>query len=551
MQIKRTKEGNMKFRQSRSLIVLAALICAVSLLLLGTHPLYAAEAKKVEPKATPKATPKAAPTVKPQYGGILRIAENQDGASIGYPPKLFPVVSMRQAAPALEPLFRNDVSGKPMPWLATGFKENAAEKSITLTIRKGVKFHDGTDFNGEAVKWNLDLDITAKAAGTEKMKSVDLVDPFTVRINLTEWDNTVISNLAQSLGLMISPTAFKKNGGEEWAAKNPVGTGPFQFVSWEKDTRTVYKKFDGYWQKGKPYLDGIEWNAMPDPLTRMMSFKKGEMDVALSIAAKDMGGLTQEGFVVVRRPPASGMLCMTSDSANPNSPFANLKVRQAAQHAIDTKAIAQSIFNGEAEPANQWIYKGHWAYNPALKGYPYNPARAKQLLKEAGYPNGFKTKLAYLISTGAENEKLMTAVQGFLQAVGIDAELDPMQRARWNQVAIQGGKWEGLMWAGVSPNPDVAAVLATRYGNTGSYAAMLYPDDYLKAVKNAITVPANKKVEATKEAMKLLTEKYALLIVFSTMPDAAVSRTSVHDTGLYGNPNTGWWSPEDAWMSKK
>ena len=81
------------------------------------------------------------------------------------------------------------------------------------------------------------------------------------------------------------------------------------------------------------------------------------------------------------------------DSANPNSPFAKLKVRQATQHAIDTKAIAQTIFNGEAEPANQWIYKGHWAYNPALKGYPYNPAKAKQLLKEAGYPNGFKTKL--------------------------------------------------------------------------------------------------------------------------------------------------------------
>ena len=150
---KRTKEGNMKFRQSRSLFVLAALICVVSLLLFGTHPLYAAEAKKAEPKATPK----AAPAVKPLYGGTLRIAENNDGSSIGYPPKLFPVVSMRQAAPALEPLFKNDATGKPLPWLATGFKEDVANKSITLTIRKGVKFHDNTDFNGEAVKWNLGI----------------------------------------------------------------------------------------------------------------------------------------------------------------------------------------------------------------------------------------------------------------------------------------------------------------------------------------------------------------------------------------------------------
>ena len=164
-----------------------------------------------------------------------------------------------------------------------------------------------------------------------------------MRINLTEWDNTVLSNLAQSLGMMISPTAFKKNG-EEWAAKNPIGTGPFQFVSWEKDIRTVYKKFDGYWQKGKPYLDGIEWVIMADPLTRMLSFKKGEVDVALSIAAKDMSGLSQEGYVVSRRPPPSGVLCVAPDAANPNSPFANLKVRQATQHAIDTKTIAQSNF---------------------------------------------------------------------------------------------------------------------------------------------------------------------------------------------------------------
>ena len=93
-----------------------------------------------------------------------------------------------------------------------------------------------------------------KHAGTEKFKSLDIVDPSTVRITLTEWDSTVISNLAMTIGLMVSPTACKKNG-VEWAANNPVGTGPFQFVSWEKTVRLSYKKFPGYWIKGKPYVD--------------------------------------------------------------------------------------------------------------------------------------------------------------------------------------------------------------------------------------------------------------------------------------------------------
>jgi peptide/nickel transport system substrate-binding protein len=527
----------MKSHESKSFILLAALICSVSLLLSGAHPLYAAEAKKTTPQ------------LKPQYGGILKIAENQDGASIGYPPKLFPVVSMRQTCPVLEPLFRIDGTGRPKPWLATGFKENIAEKSVTLTIRKGVKFHDGTDFNGEAVKWNLELAKAAQAADTGNIKSVDLIDPFTVRINLVEWNNIVVSNLAMPLGFMISPTAFNKNG-EEWAARNPVGTGPFQFVSWEKDVKTVYKKFDNYWQKGKPYLDGIEWSIMSDPLTRVLSFKNREVDAALSIAAKDMSGLEKEGYVVTRRPPPAGTLCVVPDAANPNSPFAKLKVRQATQHAIDTNSIAKNVFYGEAEPVNQWIYKGHWAYNPALKGYPYNPAKAKQLLKEAGYPNGFKTKISYLMSSGADNDKLMTAVQGYLQAVGIEAQLEPMQRGLWNQVALQGGKWEGLIWAGVSSNPDIAAWLASRFAGGKPYSQMLLPDDYLAAVKNAVTVPASKKVEATKEAMRLLTEKHVQLIIFSTMPDAAVSKTSVHNHGLYGNPNTGFWTPEDAWIEK-
>ena len=495
------------------------------------------------------ATPLFAAELKPRYGGTLRVADQYDGISIGYPPKSSPVYSQRQVAPALEPLFRTDKTGKPIPWLATGEMSNVAAKTITLPLRKGVKFHDGTDFNAEAVKWNLEQYMAAKSGGTEKFKSIDIIDDYTVRINLNEWDNTITSNLAYTIGAIISPTAYKKNG-EEWCAKNPVGTGPFQFVSWVKDTRTIYKKFDNYWQKGKPYLDRIEWTPIGDQLTRQLSLRKGELDLALTIAAKDLAGLEKDGYVVTRRTGGGGTLGVVHDSANPKSPFADVRVRQAAQYAIDTEAIVKAIFFGEAEPANQFIYKGHWGYNPSVVGYPYNPAKAKQLLAEAGYPNGFKTKILYI--TGPQDDQMYTAVQGFLKAIGIDAELDPAQQARWNQMALGGSQWEGLILGGTGGNPDVAGILASRYVGGGKYySQMLLPDDYAKAIRNAIAAPDfETKQKWVQEVMKLIVDKYCLRTVFCSRKDFAISQPYLHNHGFYETPNTAWWVPEDAWLER-
>jgi ABC-type transport system substrate-binding protein len=484
----------------------------------------------------------------PRYGGTLRVSDFSDGTSIGYPPKMIPGTSQKHVAPAIESLFRTDKTGKPIPWLATGEINNVAAKTITLPLRKGVKFHDGTDFNAEAVKWNLDQCKSARTGGTEKFRSIDVIDDYTVRINLTEWDSTVTSNLAQIIGMIISPTAYKKNG-EEWCANHPIGTGPFQFVSWEKDVRTTFKKFDGYWQKGKPYLERIEWKPIADTLTRQFSLRKGELDLVMTIAMKDLAGLEKDGYVVIRRKAGSGARSLVPDSANPNSPFADVRVRQAAQHAIDNEAIVKAIFYGEAEPANQWIYKGHWAYNPSVVGYPYNPTKAKQLMTEAGYPNGFKTKILYI--TAPENDQLYTAVQGYLKAVGIDAQLDTVTNARWNQIALGGGKWEGLMMGGLLANPDVTGALLSRYSGGRYYTSMLVPDDYLKAIQNAINAPDfETKQKWTQEVMKLMIDKYCLHIILCCLPFNAVSQPYLHNHGFYETPNTAWWTPEEAWLEK-
>ena len=155
------------------------------------------------------------------WAARFRVTYTQDGNSIGFPAKAATNTTVTtQSRPAIETLFRVDKTGNVTPWLAIGYKNDTAAKTITMTLQKGVKFHDGTDFNAEAVKWNLEQAKTRKLSGTQTFKSIDVVDDYTIRISLTAWDSTVISNFTAIPGMIVSPTAYNKNG-EEWAMKNP------------------------------------------------------------------------------------------------------------------------------------------------------------------------------------------------------------------------------------------------------------------------------------------------------------------------------------------
>jgi ABC-type transport system substrate-binding protein len=489
----------------------------------------------------------------PQYGGTLKIVDDYRITFLGYPQKMTAGWVMRAAAPAIETLLRIDDQGKSVPWLAAGYKTDPKAATITLTLRKGVKFHDGTDFNAEAAKWNLDRAISEKQFGSVLIKSVDAVDPYTVRINLKQWDNTVLGMLSYSyIAMMISPAAFKKNG-EEWCANNPVGTGPFRFVSWEKDLKITYKKFDGYWQKGKPYLDGIEVHYIADKTVAGLGFRKGETHLLLEPLFEDLTSYKKEGYVVnsTIRCFSSPLGAVIPDAANPKSPFADLRVRQATQHAIDNKAVVDAVLYGHGEPATQWVYKGHPAYNPEIAGYPYNPPKAKQLLAEAGYPNGFKTKYTYF--TGGNFQDFAVALAGQLRNVGIEVELVPMPMARVLPIMFNGGTWEGLIYAGPPPWPDFAAGLRDRFAGDGrNFSLMLAPDDYKQAIKNAVTAPdSESKDKWTQTALKLMTDKYCLSIYCYFRDTSVVYQKYVHHPGNYTVPSLSLWTPEDTWMEKK
>ena len=158
-------------------------------------------------------------------------------------------------SPIFECLLAADPNGNFKPQLAESWEIAPDMKSITLKIRKGVKFHDGTDLTGAVVKWNLDSLIAAKVAAVRQMTTVDLLDDYTVKINLSSYTNTLLSDLTTTF--ITSQASFEKNGAE-YMRWNPIGTGPFKFVSYQRGASINYAKFSDYWQKGKPYLDAIE-----------------------------------------------------------------------------------------------------------------------------------------------------------------------------------------------------------------------------------------------------------------------------------------------------
>jgi ABC-type transport system substrate-binding protein len=391
--------------------------------------------------------------------------------------------------------------------------------------------------------------IDGKSAAAKNYASVEALDANTVRINLSQWDSTALGSLASGPGMMISPTAYQKNGAD-WAANNPTGTGPFKLAKWEKGNMVVYTRNPDYWQKGKPYLDEIQWITIADMNVKAMAFRALELDIVMTMDAPQIKTLTDNGYTTLHQVIGSGCDGYVFSSGNPDSPWANLKVRQAAMHAVDTREYTAAIFGNEAEPANQLVGKNHWAYNPDIAGYPFNTDKAKQLLNEAGYKDGFKSVI-YGSQDPTMNKRVL-AIQAYLKKVGINLEVNIISDAQAREMTSQGKGWEGLIIASLGTTTDVLDTLNRFYAGGGmAFKSMLTPDDYLKAIKEATAASDfATKQKLTKDLMKMYVDQYCLMMTLDTRFDNAFEQANVRDSGILRSANTQMWTPEDAWIQK-
>ncbi|CAG9252170.1 glutathione ABC transporter substrate-binding protein GsiB [Paraburkholderia caribensis] len=323
-------------------------------------------------------------------------------------------------------LFGFDKDMKLVNVLATSYEASPDARVYTFKLRQGVKFQDGTDFNASAVKATFDR-VTDPANKLKRynmfsrIEKTEVVDPYTVKVTLKAPFSAFVNVLAHPSAVMISPAAMKKYGKD--LAFHPVGTGPFELVKWDPAGDLTVKKFDGYWKKGYPKIDEIDWKPVVDNNTRAALVRTGEADFAFRIPFEQATALQSESKVDIIATPSIINRYVSLNTTK--KPFDNPKVREALNYAINKEALAKVAFSGYAVPADGVIPEGV-DYATKLGPWPYDPAKARALLKEAGYPNGFETTLwsAYNNST---SQKTIQFVQQQLAQVGVKASVEALE----------------------------------------------------------------------------------------------------------------------------
>jgi peptide/nickel transport system substrate-binding protein len=387
-------------------------------------------------------------------------------------------------------LAQGDTVPVPSPALAEKWSVGEDKLTWTINLRTGVKFHDGTDFNAEAVVFNInrmmnkefeffDPDLyVPNRISTQEIASYRALDPYTVEIKTTI--PYAFFPVSMAYILYASPTAVQKWGNKAYV-NHPVGTGPFKVDKYIDGQVMELIPNKDYWGN-KPKIDRIILKPMPDPATRLAALQAGQIHWAEVPPPDSKKQIEAEGYnVSLKQYPHAIIFPLNIQ----DKPFDNPKVREALQYAIDREGMCKNLLNGLCIPAYQLMYKGHPWYNESVgEKYKYNPQKAKQLLAEAGYPHGFK--IAFPYTTGGSGNMwpgpMMELLQHNLKDVGVELTIVPME---WNTLIStiratfldkeNRAKYQG-MWSSpaTSAQPSLLAYTSSRIPPAGCCNVALY-----------------------------------------------------------------------------
>ncbi|ETI67989.1 ABC transporter substrate-binding protein [Neobacillus vireti] len=408
------------------------------------------------------------------------------------------------------------------PGLAEEWNTSDDGLTYTFKLRQGVKFHDGTDFNADAVVFNFDRWMNGnedkfpyytmfggyKADEGHVIKEVKAVDPNTVQFILKRPQAPFLKNIAMSPFGIASPAAVEKWGDD--FRSHPVGTGPFKFVEWKQKDRITIEKNPDYWQKGLPKLNKIIFRVIPENTARLNALANGEIDVMDGLNNSDEATvLANDKLQIIERPSMNvGYIGLTTN----RPPLDNKLVRQAINHAIDKKSIIDAFYGGKALAAKNPMPPSIEGYNDAIQEYPFDLEKAKALLKEAGFEKGFEMDLWAMPVARPympEAKKVAEVIQDSLGKIGIKAKIQSVDWPTYLEKARK-GEFDAFMlgWTGDNGDPDNFIYTLLDKDSIGSNNYAYYSNEELhKILIEAQTeTEQSKRNELYKKAQEIIHE---------------------------------------------
>ncbi|OLC14850.1 MAG: hypothetical protein AUH29_09330 [Candidatus Rokubacteria bacterium 13_1_40CM_69_27] len=447
---------------------------------------------------------------------------------------------------ALHDALVKPMPGNPMaPSLAESWTMSADQRVYEFKLREGLKFHNGDPFTADDVKFSFQ-----RSKGKilhEKVREVEVVGSHRVRFHLHDpWPDfmTFYGTLVSGAGWVV-PKKYVEQVGNEGFKRHPVGLGPYKFVSHTPGVDLVMEAFEGYWRK-VPSVKRLVFKSVPESTTRMAMLKRGEVDIAYLLDVPQ----AEE----VRRDPAlklafSGGIAVFFldflDQWDPKSPWHDKRVRLAANYALDRRALSEAETLGASKPAGSFI-PPQFEFALPFEPYPYDPAKAKQLLAEAGYPNGFDAgelhQLPPYFSLGE-------AIVGYLRAVGIKMKMRPMERAAYFS-ALGTKKLKGLCVCTSALYGNAASRMSEVVPSDGAYAYGGYPDIDDLYKQQARETDRKKREAMLHQIQRLLQERVRFGPIYEYIWPSGVGRRVAEPALMLINPWP-WSAPLEEVRLKK
>jgi peptide/nickel transport system substrate-binding protein len=493
----------MRFR----FLLLPALLTALAL------ALFACGEQPTAPAAPPTAKATAQPTVpttpQPTRGGTLTFATSSDVDGLD-PHRTVAAPTFDVAKSLYDTLIEADASGNLLPALATAWEASSDGLRWTFKLRDNVFFHNGRKFTAADVKFSFDRirgKDSPRRGDFASLRDVETPNDLTATFVLSETSPVFISNLAVGWAAIVPQEAA------DTLKSKPVGTGPFQFVEWVPDSRVRVKRFEKYWKVDAPYLDEIVFKQITDPVAQLTALKLGEVDIAPVQPQNASDAQKTAGLKLYSAPVNPDATVALLAINNAKKPYDDLRVRQALNYAIDRQTLIEGAQFGYATPIGTHMAPTSPFYRDETQRYPYNPAKAKQLLADAGYPNGFETTIRFAnFDIHRRNAEI---IAGQLAAVGIKAKLESMELATWLTDVYRGRNYELNTLthsARLDPDPLLNRYVCKHAENYRNYCNAKY--DALIADAARTTDQARRK-ELYAEAQKMLVDEAVAVWLYS------------------------------------